>query len=95
MHHLFVQEHKLDEKGITALANEMAKDGFNTESLMEMPRSVVTRILNSYIPKETVKQELIAKKEKIKKEMPVTTKNSSLNTEDDIDKIAKLWAGNY
>lgn len=91
----FMQEHSLDSKSVDTLAQDLLKDGFTLDSLMSMPSSAVTKILNSYLPNEVVKQEMIAKKEKIKKEVPPTGSTSSSNFDSEIDKIAKMFAKGY
>ena len=88
----FVQNHSLNQKAINKMANDLLSDGFNLNVLMNMPRSAVNRILNSYLPKETVSQDILAKKEQIKKEVPPTGNSSSgSNVDDKIDEIAKKW----
>lgn len=88
----FVQNHSLNQKAINKMANDLLSDGFNLNVLMNMPRSAVNRILNSYLPKETVSQDILAKKEQIKKEVPPTGNSSSgSNVDDKIDAIAKKW----
>ena len=79
------------------MANDLVKDGFSFDALMNMPSSAVTKILNSYLPETSLKQEDLAKKEQIRKEVPHTGNTSSgSNTINEIDKIAKTWAnGGY
>lgn len=92
----FMQNHSLGTKEVDKLADELFKDGFSLEVLMDMPESAVSKILESYIPNEVLKQESIAKKEQIKKEVPPTGNSSSTTTiDDEIDKIAKMWANTY
>lgn len=89
----FVQSHSLGQKAINQLANDLVADGFNFDALMNMPSSAVTKILNSYLPNETLKQEALVKKEQIKKEVPPTGSTSStVDTNSAIDKIAKMWS---
>lgn len=92
----FMQKHSLGTKEVDKLADDLFKDGFSLETLMDMPESAVSKILESYIPNEVLKQESIAKKEQIKKEVPPTGNSSSTVTlDDEIDKIAKMWANTY
>lgn len=92
----FMQKHSLGKDKVDNLAKSLIEDGFSLDSLMNMPESAVSRILESYLPKEALKQESIAKKEQIKKELPVSGKTSSkLDTDSEIDKIAKMWAKGY
>ena len=92
----FMQNHSLGTKEVDKLADDLFKDGFSLEVLMDMPESAVSKILESYIPSDVLKQESIAKKEQIKKEVPPTGNSSSTTTlDDEIDKIAKMWANTY
>lgn len=90
----FVEANKLDTKAVNKLAKDLIADGITIDFLSKVPESTISRILNSYLPNEVKKQRELEKKEKIKKELPLTSKsNTSTNTqEDDIDKIAKMLA---
>lgn len=93
----FMQKHSLSNQDLNKMANDLVKDGFSFDALMNMPSSAVTKILNSYLPETSLKQEDLAKKEQIRKEVPHTGNTSSgSNTVNEIDKIAKTWAnGGY
>lgn len=92
----FVQTNNLDKKAIDNLAKEMVNDGIDLETLKGLPEASINKILSAYIPKESIKQQELAKKEQIKKEVPVDSTNSSSSNEtSEIDKIAKLWANRY
>ena len=93
----FMQKHSLSNQDLNKMANDLVKDGFSFDALMNMPSSAVTKILNSYLPETSLKQEDLAKKEQIRKEVPHTGNTSSgSNTINEIDKIAKTWAnGGY
>lgn len=93
----FMQKHSLSNQDLNKMANDLVKDGFSFGALMNMPSSAVTKILNSYLPETSLKQEDLAKKEQIRKEVPHTGNTSSgSNTINEIDKIAKTWAnGGY
>lgn len=93
----FMQNHSLSNQDLNKMANDLVKDGFSFDVLMNMPSSAVTKILNSYLPETSLKQEDLAKKEQIRKEVPHTGNTSSgSNTINEIDKIAKTWAnGGY
>ena len=93
----FMQNHSLGQNDVVKLANDLVADGFNFDALMNMPSSAVTKILNSYLPNESLKQEALAKKEQIKKEVPPTGSSSSNvnQLESEIDKIAKSWSNSY
>ena len=90
----FVQNNSLNKEEVEKIAGALLADGFDFKSLMGMSDIAVNKILNSYLPNDSVKQEMLAKKEKAKKEVPVSGNTSSkFNTEEQIDKIAKMWAG--
>lgn len=93
----FMQNHSLSNQDLNKMANDLVKDGFSFDALMNMPSSAVTKILNSYLPETSLKQEDLAKKEQIRKEVPHTGNTSSgSNTINEIDNIAKKWAnGGY
>lgn len=92
----FMQSHSLGQNDLNKLASDLAADGFSFDALMNMPGSAVTKILNSYLPNETLKQEALVKKEQIKKEVPPTGNTSSkVDLSSEIDKIAKSWVNNY
>lgn len=92
----FVRSHSLGQNDVNKLANDLVADGFNFDALMNMPSSAVTKILNSYLPNESLKQEALVKKEQIKKEVPPTGSTSSkIDLSSEIDKIAKSWLNNY
>lgn len=92
----FMQSHSLGQNELNKLASDLIADGFSFDALMNMPGSAVTKILNSYLPNETLKQEALVKKEQIKKEVPPTGNTSSkVDLSSEIDKIAKSWVNNY
>lgn len=90
----FVEANKLDEKTVKNLAKDLIADGITIEFLASVPESTISRILKSYLPNEVAKQKELEKKEKAKKELPLSSKSqtSTDTKEDDIDKIAKLLA---
>lgn len=90
----FVEANKLDEKTVRTLANDLLADGITMDFLANVPDGTINRILKSYLPNEISKQRELEKKEKAKKELPLSSKSqTSTNTEeDDIDKIAKMLA---
>lgn len=88
----FVQANGLDSKAVQKLAGDLLTDGITLDFLSNVPENTIPRILKSYLPNEISKQKELEKKEKIKREVPLSSKsNTSNNTqEDEIDKIAKL-----
>lgn len=90
----FVEANKLDDKAVKNLAKDLIADGITMDFLANVPESTINRILKSYLPDNVSKQRELEKKEKAKKELPLSSKSqTSTNTqEDDIDKIAKMLA---
>lgn len=90
----FVEANKLDDKAVKNLAKDLIADGITMDFLANVPENTINRILKSYLPDNVSKQRELEKKEKAKKELPLSSKSqTSTNTqEDDIDKIAKMLA---
>lgn len=88
----FVTANKLGDKAVQKLAKDLLDDGITFDFLSTVPENTIPKILKSYLPNEVSKQKELEKKEKIKKEVPVSSKsNTSNNTQDDeIDKIAQM-----
>ena len=88
----FVQTNKLDDKQVNKLAKDLLSDGINLDFFKGMSANTIDRILKSYLPGDFNKQKELEKKEKIKKEVPVSKKSNGSGTsqEDEIDKVAKM-----
>ena len=88
----FVKANKLQDSAIDKLSQDLEKDGLEIETLMDMPKSALNRILSSYID---VNQKNLDRKSAIKKELPINQSskidNKVLNQE--IDALAKQLAG--
>lgn len=91
----FIEKNKVSKDQFKEIANSLVQDGISVDMLMNLPQSTVSRILQSYVPNKAIIQKQIEKTEKAKKELPIDTKNSSnpSSVDDDIDKIAKYFAG--
>lgn len=68
----FITEKKLSEKDYTNVFTALEEDGFAYETLLELPEKSVSKLLNSYVNKEVSKQDELAKKAKVIKEIPMT-----------------------
>lgn len=91
----FVETNKLSQKQVKTLGDNLNKDGVSLDILKNASPALVNRILNSYLPKESIIQKSLEQKEQLKKEAPLNTnssKTSTTSTDDAIDKIAKMWA---
>ena len=88
----FVQTNKLNDKQVNKLAKDLISDGINLDFFKDMNANTISRILTSYLPSDFAKQKELEKKEKIKKEVPVSSKSngSSTSQEDEIEKVAKM-----
>lgn len=91
---LFVQKNHLDDNAVVSIAKDLTEDGISLDDLKGMSDNAINRILNSYLPKEVEKQNELAKKSKIRKELPVNndSKSSTKGQEDQLDAIAKAFA---
>jgi hypothetical protein len=91
--HTFVNENKLSEAAVDKLSQDLEKDGFDVNSLMDMPVAALNRILSSYVC--TSYQKNLERKNTIRKELPINQSSKvdvdSLNKE--IDKLARELAG--
>lgn len=89
----FVSDNKLSEAAVDKLSQDLEKDGFNVNSLMDMPVAALNRILSSYVG--TSYQKNLERKNTIRKELPINQSSrvdvDSLNKE--IDKLARELAG--
>jgi len=88
----FIKENKLPDSAIDKLSQDLEKDGLEINTLMDMPKSALKKILSSYID---VNQKNLDRKSAIKNELPInqTSKidNKVLNQE--IDILARQLAG--
>lgn len=89
----FVNDNKLSEAAVDKLSQDLEKDGFDVNTLMDMPTSALNRILSSYVG--TNYQKNLERKNTIRKELPINQSSKvdveSLNK--DIDKLARELAG--
>lgn len=89
----FIKDNKLSKATVDKLSQDLENDGISMESLMEMPKSAINRILGSYVG--TDYQKSLERKETIKKEQPINhTSNTDVSTlNKEIDKLARQLAG--
>lgn len=89
----FVNDNKLSEAAVDKLSQDLEKDGFDVNTLMDMPKNALNRILSSYVG--TNYQKNLERKNTIRKELPINQSSKvdveSLNK--DIDKLARELAG--
>ena len=89
----FVNDNKLSEAAVDKLSQDLEKDGFDVNTLMDMPKNALNRILSSYVG--TNYQKNLERKNNIRKELPINQSSKvdveSLNK--DIDKLARELAG--
>lgn len=89
----FVDKNKLADSAVDKLSQDLEKDGFSVNTLMDMPKSALTRLLNSYV--DTTYQQSLERKNTIRKELPIN-QTSKLDTESlnkEIDQLARQLAG--
>lgn len=71
------QKNSLSEKDFTDALNAMDADGFKYETLLELPKSAISKIVESYIHKEVSKQKQLEQKVKLQQEIPMTPKEKN------------------
>ena len=89
----FVNKNKLSDSAVDKLSQDLERDGFHLDYLMDLPKGALNRVLNSYV--DTKYQQNLERKETIRKELPIN-QASKIDTESlnkDIDLLAKQLAG--
>ena len=89
----FVSANNLADSAVDKLSQDLENDGISIESLMDMSKSALNRILGSYIGVDYQKN--LERKNAIRKELPIN-QSSKIDTNAinrDIDTLAKQLAG--
>lgn len=89
----FIASNKLSKDAVNKLSDDLSRDGFTTEYLVDLPQGALNRILSAYVGTDVQKN--LERKEAIKNELPLsqTSKIDSQSINKQIDDIAKQWAG--
>lgn len=89
----FITTNKLSQDAVNKLSNDLIKDGFTNDYLMDLPRGALNRILGAYTVSNVQKN--LERKEAIKSELPLnqTSKIDTQSINKQIDDLAKIWAG--
>lgn len=89
----FVKSNNLTNSSVDKLSQDLERDGLDVETLMDLPKSALNRILNSYIGADYQKN--LERKSAIKKELPInqSSKIDSNVLNKEIDTLAKQLAG--
>lgn len=89
----FVKTNSLDKVAIDKLSNDLNKDGFTIQSLMEMPESAVLKLFSAYTNLGV--QKILDKKSSISQEMPVkqTSKIDGASVNSKLDDFVKEILG--
>lgn len=89
----FISVNNLSEDSVQKLSDNLIKDGFNNDVLMDLPKSALNRILSSYTNNNT--QKMLERKNNIKNELPLnqTSQVSNDTVLKEIDDLAKQFAG--
>ena len=89
----FVDTNNLSEDAVDKLSQDLEKDGFSVDALVEMPKAALNRILSSYVGVNYQKN--LERKNAIRKELPInqTSKIDTVSLNKDIDSIARALAG--
>lgn len=87
----FTDKHKLSEDKFKSVLKDMGSDGFDINFMMEMPQKALSRLLNSYLDNEVLRQKEIAKKEKIKREVPTNPTDDKIDSSTQIDELVDVF----
>ena len=89
----FISDNNLSKEAVNKLSDDISKDGFTNDYLMNLPKAALNRILSSYVG--TNIQKNLERKESIKNELPLsqTSKIDTQGINKQIDDLAKQWAG--
>lgn len=89
----FVNSNNLSKTAIDKLSQDLNKEGFSVEALMDMPKSALNRILSSFV--DTKYQKNLERKNTIRKELPInqTSKIDTQSLNKEIDALARKLAG--
>ena len=89
----FIEANKLSQNVVDKMSDDLARDGFTTDKLMEYPKSALNRILNAYLGLDIQKN--LERKDAIKNELPLNqSSKADIDTVNkQIDKLARQFAG--
>lgn len=89
----FIETNKLSQNVVDKMSDDLARDGFTTDKLMEYPKSALNRILNAYLGVDIQKN--LERKDAIKNELPLNqSSKADIDTVNkQIDKLARQFAG--
>jgi len=89
----FIADNNLSKEAVNKLSDDLSKEGFTNDYLMNLPKVALNRILSSYVG--TSMQKNLERKESIKSELPLsqTSKVDTQGINKQIDDLAKKWAG--
>lgn len=89
----FVKANNLSESAVDKLSQDLEKDGFEIEKLMDMPVTALNKILGSYVGANYQKN--LERKNSIRKELPISqaSKVDAVSLNKGIDDFARQLAG--
>ena len=90
----FISDNNLSQDAVAKMSDNLEKDGFTVDKLMELPDAALNRIFSSYAGSSIQKN--LEKKEAIKNELPLNQSSNRVegnNLNKEIDKLAKMFAG--
>lgn len=89
----FISENSLSKEAVQKLSDNLEKDGFSLEYLMDLPKGALNRILGSYTGSNLQKN--LERKDAIKNELPLnqSSKVDSNAINKEIDDLARKFAG--
>lgn len=89
----FVNKNGLADSAVDKLSQDLERDGFTIDELMDMSPNALNRVLNSYV--DTSYQKNLERKNNIRKELPInqTSKLDAESLNREIDQLARQLAG--
>ncbi len=89
----FISLNKLSNDAVSKLSDNLVKDGFSNEYLMQLPKTALNKILSAYT--STGVQQNLERKDAIQRELPVnqTSKVDTNGLLKEIDDLARQFAG--
>lgn len=89
----FIEANKLSKEAVDKMSEDLAKDGFTTDTLLDYSKNALNRILGAYVG--TSVQKNLERKDSIRNELPLSQSSkvdmNAVNKQ--LDDLAKQFAG--
>lgn len=89
----FIKGNNLSDSSVQQLSDNLVKDGFSNDYLMDLPKTALNRILSSYVG---TNQKNLERKDAIRNELPLNQSSTKVSNETilkQIDDLARQFAG--